>query len=198
MRGIKQGTKGEGRKMSVKQYVFCEIKFILDLAAFLRLLFQNHMKLWLERVQNVLLSINSRELRLSKNWSQRDFPPGKFKHGEGDSDMGFSSQRPSSCSEKLLQNRSRRDRCQGAAHRHSRCLPEGHPVPAAEFSAPAHWAVTAHIESPETCCRSAVTLIFSSLFFCYLQQSWKMKLGNTHMGTSLLRSNLWKHLIYQV
>lgn len=40
MRGNKQGTKGEQRKMTMKQYPFCEINFFFCFAAFLRLLFQ--------------------------------------------------------------------------------------------------------------------------------------------------------------
>lgn len=39
MKGNKLDTKGEDRKITIKQYPFCEIKFIFHLSAFLALLF---------------------------------------------------------------------------------------------------------------------------------------------------------------
>lgn len=39
MQGIKQCTKGEDRKITMKQYPFCEIKFVFYFAASLKLFF---------------------------------------------------------------------------------------------------------------------------------------------------------------
>lgn len=202
MRGIKQGTKGEDRKMSVKQYLFCEIKFILHLASFLRLLFQT------------TRSCDWKGFRMycfPSVWGNSDCQRTGVKEIflQGSSNLEKEIQtRVSACRAPALAQRSccrtevegtgAKVQHKGMADVFHPVPAAKHPVPAAEFSAPAHWAVTAHMESPETWYRSAATLTFSSLFFSYLQQSWRMKLGNTHVGTSLLRSKLWKHSIYQV
>lgn len=119
----------------MKQYPFCEINFVFHFAAFLRLPFQTTQSCDQRRFSIYCIPLIRGS---SKNWGQSEFSPGpglSFKEGKGDSGMGFSSQRPSLCSERLLQNRSSRGRGQGAAPGYSRGLPEEHPALAAEPSA---------------------------------------------------------------
>lgn len=45
MQGIKQCTKGEDKKITMKQYPFYEIKFGFYFEAFLKLFFSHHVEL---------------------------------------------------------------------------------------------------------------------------------------------------------
>lgn len=169
MRGKGQGTKGEERKITMKQYPFCEIRFGFHFAAFLRLFSRPHGAVTRESSAFVVFCwFQGLDSDCQRTEGKANFLVDlrSASYREKEIRTWVSAQRPSLSSEKMLQNRNTKGRGQGAAPRYGRALVK------LNLLSGAHWAVPVHLQPPEPCYRSAATLTSSACSLVTFCKVW--------------------------